>query len=317
VKLEDIYTFAVQAGRDADPRGAERIDKELAAAKKEFDELKEKDRAFFDTERLTNPYADTRILNGDPATEVKSILVGIDMEVGEVLLADRLREKRGLDLVLSHHPEGRALAKLGDVMGMQADILHAFGVPIATAEGILGARIAEVSRRLLPVNHTRAVDAARLLGLPFMCVHTPGDNNVVTFLQRIFDAKKPETVGGVVELLLEIPEYRHSAALGVAPKVVAGAEKNRAGRVLVDMTGGTEGAKEAFEKLSRTDVGTVVCMHLSEDHIKEAEKHHVNAVIAGHIASDNVGINLVLDAIEKHGPLEIIETSGFKRVKRG
>ena len=40
-----------------------------------------------------NPYADTRILYGDPDTEVSSILVGIDLEVGEVLLADRLREK--------------------------------------------------------------------------------------------------------------------------------------------------------------------------------------------------------------------------------
>jgi putative NIF3 family GTP cyclohydrolase 1 type 2 len=317
VRLDEIYRIAVQAGRDADPRGKERIEKELAAAKKEYDELKEKDREFFDLERLTNPYADTRILNGAPETEVQSIIVGIDMEVGELVLADRLREKRRIDLVLTHHPEGRALAKLGDVMGMQADILNAFGVPIATAEGILGPRIGEVSRRLLPVNHTRAVDAARLLGLPFMCVHTPGDNNVVAHLQGIFDIKKPETVGAVVELLLEIPEYRHSANLGVPPKVVAGAEKNRAGKVLVDMTGGTEGSKEVFEKLSRTDVGTVVCMHLSEEHIKEAEKNHINAVIAGHIASDNIGLNLVLDALEKHGPLEILETSGFKRVKRG
>ena len=115
---------------------------------------------------------------------------------------------------------------------------------------------------------------------------------------------------------MEIPEYRHSASLGIPPKVVCGVEKNRCGKVLVDMTGGTEGSKEAFEKLSRTDVGTVVCMHLSEEHIKEAEKNHINAVIAGHIASDNVGINHILDVLEKQGPLEIIETSGFKRVKR-
>ena len=116
MKLEDIYRAAVQAGRDADPRGNERIEKELAAVKKEYDELKEKDREFFDLERLTNPYADTRILNGAPETEVRTVLVGIDMEVGEIVLADRLREKRGLDLALAHHPEGRALAKLGDVM---------------------------------------------------------------------------------------------------------------------------------------------------------------------------------------------------------
>ena len=316
MKLIDIYRTAVQAGRDADPRGNERIEKELAAVKKEYADLKEKDREFFDLERLSNPYADTRILNGAPQTEVRTIIVGVDMEVGELVLADRLREKRQLDLVLTHHPEGRALAKLADVMGMQADILHSVGVPIATAEALLNTRIGEVSRRLLPVNHTRAVDAARLLDLPFMCVHTPGDNQVVTHLQRIFDSKQPETVGAVVELLMEIPEYRHSAGLGVPPKIVCGSEKNRCGKVLVDMTGGTEGSREAFEKLSRTDIGTVVCMHLSEDHIKEAEKHHINAVIAGHIASDNVGINLILDALEKLGPLEILETSGFKRFKR-
>jgi len=156
VRLDDIYRTAVQAGRDADPRGNERIEKELAAVKKEYDELKEKDREFFDLERLTNPYADTRILNGAPQTEVQSIIVGIDMEVGELVLADRLREKRRLDLVLAHHPEGGALARLGDVMGMQADILHSVGVPIATAEALLNVRIGEVSRRLLPVNHTRA-----------------------------------------------------------------------------------------------------------------------------------------------------------------
>jgi putative NIF3 family GTP cyclohydrolase 1 type 2 len=292
------------------------VARELARVRKEFDELKEKDREFFDRERLENPYADTRILHGAPETEVRRLLVGIDMEAGEIVLADRLRERSGLDLVLTHHPEGRALAKLGDVMGMQADILHEMGVPIATAEGILAERIREVSRRLLPVNHTRAVDAARLLDIPFMCVHTPGDNLVTTFLQKRLDERRPETVGDVVDLLLEIPEYRHGASLGVGPKVVAGAGHNRAGRAMVDMTGGTEGSKEAFEKLSRTDVGTVVCMHLSEDHVKEAEKHHVNAVIAGHIASDNLGINLLLDELERHGKLEVLEASGFKRFPR-
>lgn len=316
MKLEELYRLAVQAGRAADPRGEERLEKELQAVRKEYDELKEKDREFFDRERLTNPYADTRILHGAPETEVRAVLVGVDMEVGEILLADRLREKRALDLILSHHPEGRALAKLGQVMWMQADILHQVGVPINVAEGILTERIRQVERRLLPVNHTRAIDAARLLELPFLCVHTPADNHVATYLQRLFDGKKPETVGDVLDLLLEIPEYRASSHLGVKPVPVAGAEKNRAGRVLVDMTGGTEGSKEVFEKLARTEIGTVVGMHLSEDHVKEAEKHHINVVIAGHISSDNLGINLLLDEVEKHEPLEIIGTSGFERMRR-
>ena len=38
-------------------------------------------------------------------------------------------------------------------------------------------------------------------------------------------------------------------------------------------------------------------MHISEDHRKEAGKHHINVVIAGHIASDNLGMNLLLDGL--------------------
>jgi hypothetical protein len=59
-------------------------------------------------------------------------------------------------------------------------------------------------------------------------------------------------------------------------------------------------------------------MHLSEDHRKEAEKHHINVVIAGHISSDNLGMNLLLDEIEKAEPagLSVLCCSGFKRFKR-
>jgi hypothetical protein len=85
---------------------------------------------------------------------------------------------------------------------------------------------------------------------------------------------------------------------------------------MVDMTGGTEGSKEAFERLSRTEVGTIVGMHMTEDHIKEAEKHHLNVVIAGHIASDTVGINLFLDEVDKLEPMDVISASGFERFRR-
>jgi putative NIF3 family GTP cyclohydrolase 1 type 2 len=57
-------------------------------------------------------------------------------------------------------------------------------------------------------------------------------------------------------------------------------------------------------------------MHLSEDHRKEAEKNHVNVVIAGHIASDNLGLNLLFDHITESGELIILECSGFRRVIR-
>ena len=144
-----------------DPRGRSRVEKELSRVKKDYDALSDEKKARFDMERLTNPYSDTRILYGGDDAETKNVIVGIDMEVGEVVLADRLREKgTAVDLVWAHHPEGTGLTGLGGVMSMQADILSGFGVPINIAEGLLEPRIKEVERRVMPGNHNRAVDAA-------------------------------------------------------------------------------------------------------------------------------------------------------------
>ena len=312
MKIKDIYDRAVETGIKLDPRGTEDVSRELKRARSDYDDLREKDKAFFDSEKLTNPYADTRILYGDPDTEIKKVLIGIDMEIGEILLADRLG---GIDLVIAHHPEGKAMAALHDVMNMQSGILSRYGVPINVAEGIMGDRIREVERRLMPINHTRAVDAARLLDIPFMCVHTPSDNAVTHYLQNIFDEKEPYTVSDIVDMLRDIPEYSGAMSETVAPKIVAGSGKRKAGKVFVDMTGGTGGSKHAYEKLSNAGVGTVVGMHIGEDHRKEANKHHINVLIAGHIASDSLGINLLLDEISDG--VEIVACSGFRRVDRG
>ncbi|MDO8426252.1 MAG: NGG1p interacting factor NIF3 [Deltaproteobacteria bacterium] len=315
MKIREIYEKAVGKGIDLDPRGAEEVRKDLEREKKEYEALKEKDKKYFDLERLTNPYSDSRILYGDPDREVKRALVGIDMEIGEVLLADRLRERgKPIDLIIAHHPEGRAMANLYDVMGMQSGILLKYGVPINVAEDIMEERIREVERRLMPVNHMRAVDAARLLDIPIMCVHTPTDNAVTDFLQKIFDNKKPAYVSEIIEMLNEIPEYQKASGETFPPKAVCGSEKRRAGKIFVDMTGGTGGSKKVYEKLAVAGIGTVVGMHISEDHRKEAEKSHVNVVIAGHISSDTLGVNLILDHVLDG--VEVVETSGFRRIAR-
>lgn len=319
MKLRELYEKAITIGIENDPRGKEIVQKDLEIRKKDFESLKEEEKESFDRESLTNPYSDSRILNGSGEEEIRNVLVGIDMEVGEVLLADRLRDKgTSVDLVISHHPEGRAYANLYDVMRIQADILHRFGIPISVAEDLMETRIKEVERRLMPVNHTRAVDAARLLGIPFLCLHTPADNMVATYLQRLFEEKRPYTIDNVMEILREIPEYREAMKNGAGPKILIGSKSRKAGRIFVDMTGGTEGSKDIFGSMSSSGINTIVAMHLSEEHKKEAEKNHINVIIAGHISSDNLGLNLLLDEILKTSgqELNILECSGFRRFSR-
>ena len=317
MKLQKIYDTVIARGIDADPRGKKAVSKSLAKKKKAYNELKEKEKEYFDPETLTNPYADTRILHGTGEEDIQTALVGIDMEMGEILLADRLSSNgKKVNLVLGHHPQGKAYANFYEVMNMQSDILNRLGVPINVAEGLMEGRIKEVERRLAPANHTRSADMARLLDIPFMCMHTPTDNMVVDYLQKLFDKKSPDTLGDIIEMLKKIPEYREACRNNAGPRILLGANNRSAGKIFVDMTGGTEGAKEIFGSLVNSGVNTIVGMHLSDGHRKEAEKYHLNVVIAGHISSDNLGINLMLDEVLKKGKLNIIECSGFRRFSR-
>ncbi len=316
MQIKQIYDYLIEKGMEKDPRKPEGVRELLEREKKKYEELKDEEKKEFDLETLSNPYSDTRILYGDPELEVKRIMVGVDIEVGEVMLADRLTEKgKKVDLIMAHHPEGKALAAMHDVMHMQEDILARFGVPINVAEGIMASRISEVKRGIMPINHNRAVDAARIVEIAMICAHTVADNQVTAYLQEMFDAQEPRTLGDVVKLLKEIPEYAAATAINAGPDITLGDKERRAGKVLVDMTGGTGGSEKSYEKLAQAGVGSVVCMHISEKHRKEAEKHHVNVVIAGHIASDSLGMNLLLDGLEENG-IDIVPCSGLIRHKR-
>lgn len=317
MKLKDIYALAVKMGIEADPRGVDGVKKLLARRKKEYADLPKSKQAEFDAEDLINPYTDSRILWGEGDLEVDSIMAGIDINAAEVLLADRLNQKgESIDLLLTHHPEGAPLASLHEVMEVQADIWAKYGVPINIAEGIMRDRITEVQRRFSPVNHAEAVDAARLLGLAFMGMHTVTDNLVHRYMEELFQKNSPETVGDVLDLLKKEPEYQEAMKGKAGPMVFAGDPRNRAGRIApIEFTGGTEPSHIIYEKLADAGVGTVIGMHAGEEHRKEALKHHINLVIAGHMSSDSLGMNLLLDELEKH-KIKVLACSGLIRIKR-
>jgi len=311
---KEIYNLAIQLGIKNDLRGEAYVKKTLARTKKKYEKMSKEEKEFFDIDKLKNPYSDTRVLVDNKKKNIKKVLVGIDMETPELLLADRLG---GFDLVIAHHPEGKSLADLPDVMHLQADVLSGYGVPINIAESLMKQRVAEVSRGVSPVNHNRAVDSARLLKIDYMCTHTIADNMGANFLEKLFVKKKPEFVEDILEELGKIPEYKEAKKHYAGPRLFTGAPENRCGKIAVtEFTGGTSGSKEMYEKMSQAGVGTIISMHMSEDYRKEAEKYHMNVVIAGHMASDSLGMNLFLDEVEKKG-VELVATSGLIRVKRG
>lgn len=314
--LKELYEFAVQEGMKEDPRSSAELKKKLEDIKKKFEKLDKSEKELFDKERLWNPFDDSRILF-DVGGSVKTIMVGVDVEVGEVVLADRLREKgTKIDALIAHHPEGRALAGLYGVMDLQIDTLAASGVPIAHAGAYTHERIADVNRGVSGINHTRTEDAAKLVGISLACFHTITDNHVHSFLHGLFEKEKPKTVKDVYNLLLKIPEYRWAVEKDAGLKLFSGSMENPAGKIHLEMTGGTEGSEKVYEKLANAGVGTLVCMHIGEKQFEEAKKNNLNVFVAGHMSSDSLGMNLLMDKMEKKFGLKIIECSGFKRVRR-
>ncbi len=189
----------------------------------------------------------------------------------------------------------------------------------APAQDLLDERMREVERRVLPNNHTRATDVARLLDMPFICLHTPADNHVSWFMQKLIAEKKPAKVKDIVSILEEVPEYKEAASRGAGPRVILGNPHRPAGRIFVEMTGGTEGSKEVFDKFYKLGIRTLICMHLSEEHFKKVKDANLNVVIAGHISSDTLGLNLLLDRLEQKAKekFQVIACSGFRRFRRG
>lgn len=317
MNIQEIFDLAIETGIDNDPRGRKKVEKILKKRKEEFGELPKKKQAEFDSEKLDNPYSDSGILTGDPTRQVLRVLVGIDINSAEVLLAHEL-EKQGnkIDLIIAHHPEGKSLTNLHEVMDIQTDVLARAGVPENIAEKVLEDRLRQVSQGVAPANHFQAVDTAALLDIPMMNIHTPADNSVWKFIDQYLDKKETETVGDVVEALKEIPEYIEGMKRNSGPVIFAGNEKSRAGKIVVSgMTGGTSGSEKIYERMSHFGIGTEVAMHIPEKHREEAVKHYLNIVIAGHMASDSIGMNLILDKLESAG-IEIVPCSGFIRHSR-
>lgn len=311
MNLKQIYELGVTLGIETDLRGKKAVLKHLKRRKEKYDRLDAKSKKRFDLESLTNPYSDTRVFV-DPKREIKKVLAGIDIGPAEILMAKAL----GVDAVIAHHPVGSALADLGDVMHLQAEVLAGYGVPINIAQSLTKERISEVARGMSPINHYRGVDTAELFNIGLMCIHTPTDNMVASFLDTHLKKAKPEFVGDVVDALEEIPEYQKAIEQKTGPKVFVGSRDNFIGKlVLTEITGGTEGAVGIYEKMAQAGIGTIVGMHMAEDRKKEAQKNHVNVVIAGHMSSDSLGMNLFLDELERRG-VEIIPCSGLIRVSR-
>lgn len=319
MKLKTLFKRAVEIGINADARSKKDIEKMLKKQKDRGAKAEGNEKKYFDEERTWNPYSDSRIINGTGEEDVQVIMAGVDIETAEFLLADRLREKgERIDAVFIHHPEGRALADLDKVMSLQIDILAQVGVPVNVSEAQLHPRMSRIWRAIHPDNLFRGERAAELLGFPAFCAHTITDNLVWRLMEDTICTKQFDDLNAILTALNDIPEYDYYSRKGNPPIIVNGSGSGRPGKVVAtEFTGGTNGPEEFLASQARAGVGTILTMHATEKTLEEAKKHHVNMIQCSHMASDAIGMNLLLDELKKEEKkLKTIDVSGFIRVER-
>lgn len=311
INAKKLHDIAIEMGIKHDPRGKKGVARVLKENNEAYKKLDKKKQKYFDKELLTNPYADSRFLAGDEKKKIKKVLAGVDCTIGELLLGKEL----GVDAVIAHHPEGRGLLDLDKMMEVQIDEFAGMGVPVNLAEKSTLTRMDEIKKAVHASNAFRNVDAAKVLGMTYMNFHTAADNCVDDFIKKHLAKKKPERLQDVIEALLEIPEFEEAAKRGDGPEIFVGNAKSRAGKIFVSMTGGTGPGEDIWKKAADAGVGTVVEMHFGKPSIEKAKKLGLNVICSGHMASDSVGMNMVLDELEREG-VEIVPVSGLIRVSR-
>ena len=118
------------------------------------------------------------------------------------------------------------------------------------------------------------------------------------------------TVQDVIDELMSIREYKE-ALEGQQPEVWVGNKDSFAGKIYVEMYGVGAPSLEEYMACADAGVGTFIGMHATPEVVEGLKKFNkCNLIIAGHMASDSLGFNQILDAWEAKG-LEIVRISGI------
>lgn len=245
--------------------------------------------------------------------DVRRLFAGIDVDIGELMLAREL----GADGVIAHHPVGsRARLGFAAMVERHEEQMLAAGIPAEIAHRVMLVRKRPVAHALHMTNYDRVVDAARKLELPLMNIHMAADiigrQYFIDFVQRTAGANGM-AVGGLVEELKAIPEMEASL---VQPEQWLGQPENPVGKWVVQMAAGTNGGAPVYRTYYEHGIDTILAMHIDDRDLRELEQGQrptANLVITGHMPSDSIGMNRVLDAIEQRG-VEVIAGSGVIRV---
>ena len=269
------------------------------------------------TERLMNlalEMAGLDAIPGDsaihhPGDGIERILFGIDLKAPELAIAKDL----GFDCAISHHPiGGSSTLRFHEVLERHIDQMTCAGVPLDVAEATMRGTIED--RRVLSsmTNYDHDPSVARLLGMPYLNIHTP--------LDEIGRRRMADAVAGLDETkaiadLIEHLRRSFGEFQNVATEIEqrAGISGNSIGKAVVSHGAGTNGGYPVAKAYFDHGIDTVIYIHCrpaDAARLRDEYGEAKNLVVTGHSASDAVGINPYVDRLRELG-LDVTTFSGI------
>lgn len=232
--------------------------------------------------------------------DIETALVGIDLESPEIQLA----HDHGFDLALAHHPTGdEARLEFTEVLETQVEFMTNHGVPEDDAREAIGDLTEGMEHSAHSMNYRHDPSVAEFLEQPYMNIHLAPDEIGRRKMAEIADAQAADaTVDDFVDALYDLSEF-DDAMTDIELRV--GDLDNDLGEVAVHHAAGTNGGASVAEAYFEHGVDTVLYIHVGFGDTQELREEFAgeekNLVVTGHIASDAIGLNVLIDELEERG----------------
>lgn len=262
----------------------------------------------------------------DTGRPLRRMMASINATTGDLLLA----KQKECDGYLLHHPlTGSARRDFHRVFDRMVELMSAHGVPMWRAREA----VADLRARVRWSDHASDWDhlasAAEHIGISLVNVHLPADElGRRAMVDALGGLDADATLADAASALCaSLPELAHpSNEICFLPDDPA----RRAGPIAVLHAGGTNGGAPVAECMfeysgagqepdaeSREAVGTVLYIHISGEAARTLEARAETGrsgslIITGHLASDAIGMNILMDALRRDYHMEVIPHGGLR-----
>ena len=238
----------------------------------------------------------------------KRLLTGIDITGAEIAYASR----KGYDAVLAHHP---FLPGSWKVFERHIEQMVSVGIPKEEAKNVVNKRTKMLRLAYQAQNSGAVPSFAKANGMQFLNVHSPCDelgrrliSEEITNLQnqnsniKLSEVKK--------RLKKRFPEFRKAKT---EIEVALGDSDAELGRWIFSHGALTNGGSALANKYFKHGLDTVIYIHIAPGELSAIQKEYPegkNLMVLGHIASDCVGFNPLIEAIRDKG-VEVTAVGGI------